>query len=245
MKNTVLFLKPYWLFVGLALLFLFVELGVELIQPLIMAKIIDKGILSGDLSVVVFWGCVLMGLTIFSFLGGIVNSFAASHVAQSYGYDLRKVLFEKVQAFSFSNLNHFTTASLITRLTNDVTILQNTIFMGLRIMVRAPLLVLGSMILALMVNVQLALIFVMTIPILVFFLIWAMKRAMRLFRSVQDQLDRVNGVMRENLMGMRLIKAFLRKDHERKRFDAVSGELKRKTVMSLRLIETTMPALTL
>ncbi len=244
MKNTVLFLKPYWLFVGLALLFLFVELGVELIQPLIMAKIIDKGILSGDLSVVVFWGCVLIGLTILSFLGGIVNSFAASHVAQSYGYDLRKVLFEKVQAFSFSNLNHFTTASLITRLTNDVTILQNTIFMGLRIMVRAPLLVLGSMILAFMVNVQLALIFVMTIPILVFFLIWAMKRAMRLFRSVQDQLDRVNGVMRENLMGMRLIKAFLRKDHERKRFDAVSGELKRKTVMSLRLIETTMPALT-
>ena len=239
-----LFLKPYWLFVGLALFFLFVELGVELIQPLIMAKIIDKGILSGNLSVVVFWGCVLMGLTIFSFLGGIVNSFAASHVAQSYGYDLRKVLFEKVQAFSFSNLNHFTTASLITRLTNDVTILQNTIFMGLRIMARAPLLVLGSMILALMVNVQLALIFVMTIPILVFFLIWAMKRAMRLFRSVQDQLDRVNGVMRENLMGMRLIKAFLRKDHERKRFDAVSGELKRKTVISLRLIETTMPALT-
>ena len=244
MKNTMLFLKPYWIFVGLALLFLFVELGVELIQPLVMAKIIDEGILPGNLSVVVFWGCVLMGLAIFSFFGGIVNSFAASHVAQSFGYDLRKGLFEKVQAFSFSNLNHFATASLITRLTNDVTMLQNTIFMGLRIMVRAPLMILGGMILALMINVQLALIFVIIIPILVFFLIWAMKRAMRLFRSVQDQLDRVNGVMRENLMGMRLIKVLLRKDHERKRFDAASDELKRKTVISLRLIETTMPALT-
>ena len=146
----------------------------------------------------------MMGLSIFSFFGGIVNSFAASHVAQSYGYDVRKGLFEKVQAFSFSNLNQFATASLITRLTNDVTMIAKYDFYGIRIMVRAPLMVLGGMILALMVNVQLALIFVMTIPILVFFLIWAMKRAMRLFRSVQEKLDHVNGVMRENLMGMRV-----------------------------------------
>ncbi len=244
MKKMIVFLKPYWFFIGLALLFLFIELGVELIQPLLMAKIIDEGILQGDLSVVVLWGCVLMGLSIFSFFGGIVNSFAASHVAQSFGYDVRKSLFEKVQAFSFSNLNHFATASLITRLTNDVTMLQNTVFMGLRIMARAPLTIFGGVILALMVNVRLALIFVITIPILVFFLVWAMKRAMRLFRSVQEKLDRVNGVMRENLMGMRLVKVFLRKDHERERFDTASDELKQKTVTSLRLIETTMPALT-
>ena len=133
-----------------------------------------------------------------------------------------------MQAFSFSNLNHFATASLITRLTNDVTMLQNTIFMGLRIMARAPLMILGGVILALMVNVRLAFIFVITIPILVFFLVWAMKRAMRLFRSVQEKLDRVNGVMRENLMGMRLIKVFLRKDHERERFDTASDELNKK-----------------
>ena len=244
MKKMIVFLKPYWFFIGLALLFLFIELGVELIQPLLMAKIIDEGILQGDLSVVVLWGFVLMGLSIFSFFGGIVNSFAASHVAQSFGYDVRKSLFEKVQAFSFSNLNHFATASLITRLTNDVTMLQNTVFMGLRIMARAPLTIFGGVILALMVNVRLALIFVITIPILVFFLVWAMKRAMRLFRSVQEKLDRVNGVMRENLMGMRLVKVFLRKDHERERFDTASDELKQKTVTSLRLIETTMPALT-
>ena len=111
-------------------------------------------------------------------------------------------------------------------------------------MVRAPLMVLGGMVLAIMVNVQLALVLVITIPILVFFLIWAMKRAMRLFRSVQEKLDRVNGVMRENLLGMRLVKVFLRKNHERERFDAASDELRSKTVTSLRLIETTMPALT-
>lgn len=244
MKKMMVFLKPYWLFAGIAFLFLFVELGVELIQPLLMAKIIDEGILKEDLTVVVFWGSVLMGLSVFSFSGGIVNSFAASHVAQNFGYDVRKSLFEKVQAFSFVNLNQFATASLITRLTNDVTMLQNTIFMGLRIMARAPLLILGGVILALMVNIRLAIILVIVIPILLFFLVWAMKRAMRLFRSVQDRLDRVNGVMRENLMGMRLVKVFLRKDHERNRFDSASEELKHKTVSSLRLIETTMPALT-
>ncbi len=241
MKKLFVFLKPYWPFIGLALFFLFVELGVELVQPLLMAKIIDEGILQKDLSVVVFWGCVMMGLSVFSFLGGIVNSFTASHVSQSFGYDVRKSLFEKVQAFSFSNLNQFATASLITRLTNDVTMLQSMIFMGLRIMARAPLMVLGGVILALMVNVQLALVLVLIIPILLFFLVWAMKRTMRLFRSVQEKLDNVNGVMRENLMGMRLIKVFLRKDHEIDRFDTASDELKRKTVTSLRLIETTMP----
>ena len=241
MKKLFVFLKPYWLFIGLALFFLFVELGVELVQPLLMAKIIDEGILQKDLSVVVLWGCVMIGLSVFSFLGGIVNSFAASHVSQGFGYDVRKSLFEKVQAFSFSNLNQFATASLITRLTNDVTMLQSTIFMGLRIMARAPLMVLGGVILALMVNIQLALVLILIIPILLFFLVWAMKRAMRLFRSVQEKLDNVNGVMRENLMGMRLIKVFLRKDHEIDRFDTASDELKRKTVTSLRLIETTMP----
>ena len=107
MKNTILFLKPYLTFRWSCAFFSARELGVELIQPLLMAKIIDEGILKRDLSVVVYWGCILMGLAIFSFLGGIVNSFAASYVAQSFGYDLRKSLFEKVQAFSFSNLNHF------------------------------------------------------------------------------------------------------------------------------------------
>lgn len=244
MKKMMVFLKPYWFFAGIALLFLFVELGVELVQPLLMAKIIDEGILKENLRVVVLWGGVLMGLSIFSFLGGIVNSFAASHVAQSFGYDVRKSLFTKVQSFSFANLNQFATASLITRLTNDITMLQNTVFMGLRIMARAPLLILGGVILSLMVNIQLAFVLAIVIPIVLFFLVWAMKRAMRLFRSVQDKLDGVNGVMRENLMGMRLVKVFLRKDHERNRFDTASDELKRKTIMSLRLIETTMPALT-
>ncbi|MFS0761978.1 ABC transporter ATP-binding protein [Peribacillus phoenicis] len=245
MKKLSSFLKPYWLLIILALSLMIVELGVELLQPLFIAKIIDDGILQKDLSVVIKWGSVMVGLSVFSFLGGIVNSFTASHVSQSFGHDIRKSLFGKIQAFSFANLNNIPTSSLITRMTNDVTQLQNTVFMGLRIMARAPLIVIGGAIMAIAVDLKLSLVLVISIPVLVFFLRWVMKRAAKLFKLVQKKLDNVNGVMRENLIGMRLIKAFLRKEHEIGRFDDANEELKRKTVSSLRLIETTMPVLML
>ncbi|MCK1985437.1 MULTISPECIES: ABC transporter ATP-binding protein [Peribacillus] len=245
MKKLSSFLKPYWLLIILALSLMIVELGVELLQPLFIAKIIDDGILQKDLSVVIKWGSVMVGLSVFSFLGGIVNSFTASHVSQSFGHDVRKSLFGKIQAFSFANLNNIPTSSLITRMTNDVTQLQNTVFMGLRIMARAPLIVIGGAIMAIAVDLKLSLVLVISIPVLVFFLRWVMKRAAKLFKLVQKKLDNVNGVMRENLIGMRLIKAFLRKEHEIGRFDDANEELKRKTVTSLRLIETTMPVLML
>ncbi|MED3890788.1 ABC transporter ATP-binding protein [Peribacillus frigoritolerans] len=245
MKKLSSFLKPYWLLIILALSLMIIELGVELLQPLFIAKIIDDGILQKDLSVVIKWGSVMVGLSVFSFLGGIVNSFTASHVSQSFGHDVRTSLFGKIQAFSFANLNNIPTSSLITRMTNDVTQLQNTVFMGLRIMARAPLIVIGGAIMAIAVDLKLSLVLVISIPVLVFFLGWVMKRAAKLFKLVQKKLDNVNGVMRENLIGMRLIKAFLRKEHEIGRFDDANEELKRKTVSSLRLIETTMPVLML
>ncbi|MDG4846139.1 ABC transporter ATP-binding protein [Peribacillus frigoritolerans] len=245
MKKLSSFLKPYWLLIILALSLMIVELGVELLQPLFIAKIIDDGILQKDLSVVIKWGSVMVGLSVFSFLGGIVNSFTASHVSQSFGHDVRTSLFGKIQAFSFANLNNIPTSSLITRMTNDVTQLQNTVFMGLRIMARAPLIVIGGAIMAIAVDLKLSLVLVISIPVLVFFLGGVMKRAAKLFKLVQKKLDNVNGVMRENLIGMRLIKAFLRKEHEIGRFDDANEELKRKTVSSLRLIETTMPVLML
>ncbi|MFD0050428.1 ABC transporter ATP-binding protein [Actinomycetes bacterium NPDC127524] len=243
MKKIFSFLRPYRIPMGFAVILMLVELGVELLQPLLMAKIIDEGILKKDLSVVMLWGMVIVGVSLFAFAGGIINSFTASHVSQSFGYDIRKQLFEKVQSFSFTNLTKFPTSSLITRMTNDVTVLQNTVFMSLRIMMRAPLIVIGGAIMALTVNVKLALVLVISIPILVLFISQVMKHAGRLFRTVQGKLDSVNSVMRENLTGMRLIKAFLRNDYEEDRFDKANDTLREKTSSSLRLIETTMPVL--
>jgi ATP-binding cassette, subfamily B, multidrug efflux pump len=237
------YLKTYRVAIAAALFLTLAELAVELLQPLIMAKIIDDGILKGDLDVVKHWGTVMFGLALAAFAAGIANSFFSAHVSQSYGFDIRSRVFEKVQSFSFVNFNKFPASSLITRMTHDVTQLQNTVFMSLRIMLRAPLLLAGGVIMSLFVNWKLAMVLVVALPFLLFFLRWVLQTAGSMFRDVQDKLDGVNRVMRENLMGMRLIKAFLRRDHESARFEDASDDLKAQTVSSLRLIEVSIPVL--
>ncbi|MEW9502211.1 ABC transporter ATP-binding protein [Jeotgalibacillus marinus] len=245
MKRLFSFLTPYRVAIAIALTLMLMELTVELVQPLLIAYIIDEGILKQDLSVVLLWGGVLVGCSVVAFAAGVTNSFYSSHVSQSLGFDVRKRLYDKVQEFSFTNFSRFPTSSLITRLTNDVTMLQNTVFMGLRIMMRAPLLVIGSMIMAFLINPRLALVLVITVPLLILFLVGIMSKAGKLFKKVQQQVDHVNNVMQENLVGIRLIKVFLRAQHEMIRFKRSSDALMDKTVSALRLIEVTMPAILL
>ncbi|KZZ84053.1 ABC transporter ATP-binding protein [Bacillus sp. SJS] len=243
MNRVFSFLKPYRLPAGLALTLMLVELAVELAQPLIIARMIDQGILQKDMGVIWLWGGVLLAMSIFAFAAGVTNSFLASKVSQGFAYDLRSSLFKKVQSFSFSNLDDFQTSSLITRVTNDVNTIQMTVFMSLRIMLRAPLLVIGGTVMALFVNAKLALILVIAIPVLIFFLLWVLKTGGVMFRAVQERLDKVNGVMKENLAGMRIIKAFLNSRYEIQRFTSATEDLRKRTTTVLRLIEMTMPIL--
>ncbi|ADU29012.1 ABC transporter ATP-binding protein [Evansella cellulosilytica] len=245
MKKVLSFLGPYRFAVFIALFFTFTELVVELIQPYLIGKIIDDGIMQEDLSVVVTWGSIMLVLSLVAFASGILNSFYAAHASQNTGYDLRSRLFEKVQSFSFANFSQYPTSSLITRMSADVTLIQNALFMALRIMLRAPLLVFGSVIMALFVNVRLALILVVAVPLLILFLLFIMRHAGKMFRAVQEKLDNVNSVMQENLVGIRLIKAFLRRKHESNRFTKASGELRDRTVTALRLLEIGMPIILL
>jgi ATP-binding cassette, subfamily B, multidrug efflux pump len=242
-KKVFSYLKPYQLHMSIALFLMLVELMVELVQPLLMAKIIDEGIMNRDLTVVLTWGSLMLGISVIAFAAGIVNSFYAGHTSQSFGHEIRNQLFMKVQSFSFAQLSKFPASSLITRMTNDVTQIQNTVFMSLRIMLRAPLLVFGGIVMALSVNFKLAFIFVVMTPFLIVLLVWAMKKAGALFKAVQGKLDRVNGVMRENLSGMRVIKAFYRGKFEEDRFRDSNEDLMNKTMKALRLIEFAMPAL--
>ncbi|MDQ0230389.1 ABC transporter ATP-binding protein [Metabacillus malikii] len=237
------FLSPYRIPMTIALTLMLIELAVELIHPLLMAKIIDDGIMKEDLTVVLVWGGIMIAVSLLAFASGIINSFYASHVSQSFGFDIRTTLFSKVQGFSFEQLNRFPTASLVTRMTNDITQLQNTLFMGLRIMLRAPLLVIGAVMMSFFVNAKLAAVFVIVVPIIIWLLIWIMKKGSKLFNTVQTKLDHVNGVIRENLVGMRLIKAYVRRNHEINRFSRATNELRDKTVTALRTIETAMPIL--
>lgn len=235
------FMKKYWIAATAAFCMMLLELSVELVQPLIISKIIDDGIAQRQLSVAWTWGAVLVGSAFMAFAGGIASSFFASHASQGFGYDLRDKLYEKVEGFSYSVFNRFATSSLITRLTGDITQLQDMLFMSLRFASRVPLVVFGSMVMALIVHARLGLLLTVLIPVLIVFVYWMIKRISVQFRAVQQRLDGLNGVIQENLLGMRLIRVFVRRNHEINRFDQRSKELMDGTVRALRLAETTMP----
>ncbi|WP_203364289.1 ABC transporter ATP-binding protein [Bacillus sp. REN10] len=243
MRSVFSYLKPYKYLMMLAWLLMLVELAVELTHPLLMAKIIDEGVVKGDLTAIYKWGALMLGTTLFAFASGIINSFVAAHVGQNFGFDLRGKMIEKVQSFSFASYNRFASSSLITRMTTDVTLLQNAVFMSLRIMLRAPLMILFGTVMALLVHVKLTLILLVTVPLMVAFLLTRMKKSSNLFRSVQQRLDHVNNVMQENLAGIRLIKAFLRWKHESARFTEASEQLMKQTIRVVRMVETTTPVL--
>ncbi|RIX52965.1 ABC transporter ATP-binding protein [Paenibacillus nanensis] len=245
MRTVFSYLKTYRAAAFIAISLMLVELALELAQPYLMSKIIDEGIRASNLDVVYRWGGFLVLFSFVAFAAGILSSFYAAHVSQSFGFDLREKLYGKVQAFSFANFNQFPESSLLTRLTNDVTQLQNTVFMGLRIMLRAPLLVIGSVMMAFIVNPMLAVWFAAAIPFLGLFLLWVMRLGEKLFRAVQQGLDDVNGVMQQNLIGMRLIRVFVRMKLESKRFAGYSQVLMDRTVAALRLTELTMPVILL
>ncbi len=236
-------LIPYRLHMIIAWSLMLIELAVELMLPFFLAKMIDEGIVPQEMDTVVTWGVLMLGLAALSFVAGILNSFYSSHVTFRFGYDIRQRLFEKVQSFSFKNLHHFPTSGLITRFTNDVRMIQNGIFMGLRIMLRAPLLVIGGVVMAFLMNWRISLVFLVSVPLLVCLILLIIKKASPMFTKVQERLDQVNRVMQENLAGIRLIKAFLRKKHEQNRFTGANTELMNKTKTALRLIETSMPVL--
>lgn len=220
-----------------------VELAVELVQPLLIAVIIDDGILAGNQQAIIFWGIIMLGISVVAFFAGIINTFIASHIVQSYGFDIRQALFKKVQAFTMATFLKFPTASLITRLTTDVTITQNLIFMGLRIMLRAPLLVVGSIIMSFLVNPYLAMFLVIGAPFLVVFLYMMSRNGLKLFGEVQKRVDQVTRKIQENLQAVRLIKAYLRGNFEASRFATVASNLKMDNVKAFRIMELILPVL--
>lgn len=243
MKEIFSYVRPYKWTAIFALCLMLLELFVELVQPLIMAKIIDDGVRAQNHEMIMQWGAVLLVLSFVAFMAGIVNSYFSSHTAQSFSYDLRNAMFDKIQSFTLATYQKFSTASLITRLTNDVTQVQTVLFMSLRIMLRAPLAVIGSIVMAFIVNAKLALFLVIGAPIILIFLIFMVAKGVSYFGRVQKRVDRLNRVLQENLQAIRLVKAYLRGTYEASRFDEVASRLKFDTVKALRIMEYIMPAL--
>lgn len=243
MKTILSFLKPYKLPIIIAYSLTFIELITDLLFPMFLGIMINEGVLKNNPENLILWGSIMLGITMFTFVAGIINSYFSSHVSISFAYDIREKLFAKIQNFTFEKLSLYPTSTLVTRFTNDVRQIQNTIFMALRIMVRAPLLVIGSIMMALIVNVKISLIFLIIVPLLIAFLYWVLIKGSNMFNKVQESVDYVNRVIQENIAGMRIIKAFVRRDFENVRFQDSNEKLAKETKDTFRFVEASMPIL--
>jgi ATP-binding cassette, subfamily B, multidrug efflux pump len=244
-RKLAVFLRPYRLWVILAPLMMAIEVAMDLMQPRLMQRIIDDGIASRDLDVVLRTGALMVGLAFIGMVGGILCGVFAIRASQGFGADLRGTLFGKVQQLSFANLDRLETGSLVTRLTNDVTQLTDVVAMLLRIMVRAPLLLVGSIVMAVLTSPKLTLILLALIPVIVIAIGVVFRKAFPLFKKVQERLDRINGVMQENLAGVRVVKAFARGKHEIGRFGATNDSLRDANMQAIRTVVVVLPIMML
>ncbi len=199
MKFLKKYIKKYWKPFCLAVACLTVEATCDLMQPTIMSKIVDVGVKNKNLDFVLKMGAVMLGVTALGALAAVSRNILASIVSQKFGTELRSDLFSKVQTLSFETIDKYDGASLVTRLTNDITLVQNFVNGLMRIFVKAPLLCIGSFIMAVRLNSKMAIIFVVVIPIIVLIISMNMKVGYPYFRKIQKALDNVNGVMREYL----------------------------------------------
>lgn len=209
----------------IAPIMMFVEVAMDLMQPKIMADIIDIGVASKNIDYVLSSGWKMILVALIGLIGGAGCSVFSSIAAMNLGEKLRQGLFEKIQTLSFLEIDKFKTSSLITRLTNDVTQFQTMFLMALRIAVRAPLLCIGGIIMAVSLSKKLSIIFLIVIPMIIASVIVIFAKSFPLFSAVQEKIDKINTVMRESILGVRVIKAFNIEESQEKRFSNANYDL--------------------
>jgi ATP-binding cassette subfamily B protein len=229
------FLRPYWKQAVIAPILMVLEVSMDLMLPRQMQHIVDQGIAANNLTVVLHTGLLMIVMTILGAVGGIGCTIFAVRAAMSFGSDLRSATYRKVQTLSFGNLDKLGTGQLVTRLTNDVNQVQDVVLIALRILVRAPLLVVGSLIMAILTSPRLALLLGVLMPLLIVMLGIVIKRSFPLYTRLQDNLDRLNTVIQENLSGVRVVKAFVRGGHEQQRFGTANDDLMQSSIQAMQL----------
>ncbi|MEK4466241.1 ABC transporter ATP-binding protein [Paenibacillus sp. FSL H8-0315] len=238
------YLRPYWVWCVLAPLLMLVEVTMDLLQPTLMASIVDKGVMTKDLSHIFSTGLIMLGVAFIGLIGGVGCTIFSSIASQNFGNDLRISLFEHIQKFSNKNLDQLKTGSLITRLTNDVVQLQTFVQMILR-SIRSPLLLVGSLVMAIRISPMLTLILAVAVPLLSLILYGLIRLSFPLFQKMQVKLDGVNTVLQENLSGIRVVKAFVRANHEQKRFNTANKDYTEIAIKAVRLMSLNMPLMML
>ncbi|MDO3410826.1 ABC transporter ATP-binding protein [Saccharibacillus sp. CPCC 101409] len=239
------YLKPYWLPALLAPLFMVLEVCMDLAQPRLLQTIVDDGISAGNPDIIRHTGLLMLGAALLGVIGGVGCTIYSSIASQNFGRDLRSSLYRKIQTLSFRNLDRLPTGTLITRVTNDVTQLQTFVQMLLRMFVRAPMLIVGSLVMAVTINLKLTVILAVAVPLLFAFLFFLVRFSLPMFAKVQNRLDRVNGRLQENLNGIRVVKAFVRSDYEEERFAEVNRDYTAVMTRGMRVLSLNMPVMTL
>lgn len=239
------YLQPYWKLALIAPALMVLEVAMDLTQPYLIKQIVDVGIPSGDVGMIVRIGALMVGAALLGAVGGIGCTVYAVRAAMYFGADLRSALYRHVQSLSLGNFDVLGTGPLITRLTSDVTQVQGIVMIALRVMVRAPLITVGSMIMAIIISPRLGVLFVVLVPPLVLVIYVVMVRSYPLYQRMQQELDRLNAVMQENLAGVRVVKAFVRARHETTRFDGQNETLTGSSIKAMTFSATVTPVMTL
>lgn len=226
-------------------IFVILDVICELSMPLLMAKVIDIGIPGKDIHYISRIGLFMVILALAAIGFGILNMRYTTNASMGFGANLRNALFEKIQGFSFNNIDHFSTSSLITRLTNDVNNLQMTFMMVLRILLRAPMMLIIAFILAYNINAELSIVLAVAIPLLSVSVLMIMKTAVSRFSIVQEKIDGLNNTLQENLIGIRVVKSYVRSDFEIKKFKNSNDGLTNAAIRAASIAILNMPVMML
>ncbi len=245
MIKVLSYLKKYWYIAALSPLFMILEVSMDLIQPDLMSKIVDDGVLAGDMDVIVRFGVQMLIFTLIGCIGGILSGVFGNMASQSFSNDLRKDAFSKVMKMSFQQTDKFTTGSLVTRLTNDITACQDFVGMALRMMVRTVMQFIGGIYMVLNIDKVFGLILLVTMPIQIVIVALVLKKGAPLFSVVQSKLDRVNTVVQENVSGARVVKAYTREQYEIDRFGAANDDLCNTNLRVMTLMSMLIPVLSI
>lgn len=244
------YVKPYLSAFILGPIFMIVEVLGEVILPKLMSIIINYGCGQGGyesrgIGFIILIGVAMILTAVFMMAGGVLGAYFAVKASVNFAADLRRDVFKKVQEFSFANIEKFSTGSLVTRLTNDITNMQNVISIGLRMLLRAPGMLIGGLIMAFVMNWRLAIVFCVVIPLLIVAIVLIMRVALPRFNIMQTKIDSLNSRIQESITNQRVVKSFVRDDFEKKTFDTANEDLKDNTLKAMKVVIMTMPIMTL
>lgn len=245
MKRYWKYIRPYLPAFIIGPICMIIEVIGEVVMPLLLKQIVDVGVDRKDVPYIIIMGIFMVVTAFLMMAGGIGGAYFSVQASSNFANDLRQDIFKKVQEFSFANIDKFSTGSLVTRLTNDITQVQNELTMILRMMLRAPGMMIGALCISIAMNPRLAMIILIVIPLLTISIVLIIKISFPRFQKMQRKLDNLNSNIQENITNVRVVKSFVREGYESEKFDQANSDLVDSTLHAMKVVITTMPVMTL